>query len=183
MNYYAQNKGLLGLPRREINESVLFDEEAIEQAKRYLRIGELVRQINETKLWWGVLLHKKLHWNLGLLRIFRWNTREKRVCGDFRRGSIDLKNRWHLSAILASDLPAIADVIHSDNEQSYVVLVSYKDAQEDALTILKARDSRRPCLKICTAPLRDNINRLDQETNSGRKFITPLKQNRDAGTA
>ena len=53
---------------------------------------------------------------------------EERVCGDFRRGSIDEKP-VDLAAFGESDLPAIADVIHSDNEHYMLFLVSYKDGR------------------------------------------------------
>jgi V/A-type H+-transporting ATPase subunit I len=177
LDKYAPSKRSFLTPRREINESVLFDEEAIEQAKEVsVRIGGLVRQINETKSLVGRITAQKASlepWTTSDIPLEYTGGKEYAVI--FGVVPIDEKP-VDLSAILAeSDLPAIADVIHSDNEQSYVVLVSYKDAQEDALTILKAEGFSQTLFKDMYGTAADNINRLDQETKTAEEKLQQLE--------
>lgn len=177
LDKYAPAKKSFLTPRREVSESVLFDEDAIEQAKEVsARIGGIVRQINETKSMLGRIAAQKASlepWTASDIPLEYAGGKEYAVIF----GVIPFtENPADLSAMLAEkDIPAVADVIHSDKEQFYIIMVSYKDAQEDALAVLKAEGFSQTVFKDLFGTAADNINHLDEESKTAEEKLQQLE--------
>jgi len=156
---------------------VLFDEESIEQAKDIsARIGGIVRQINETKSLVGRIAAQKASlepWTASDIPLEYTGGKEHSAIF----GVIPItENPVDLSAALAEkSIPAIADVIHSDKEQSYIILVSYKDAQEEALSVLKAEGFSQTVFKDVHGTAAENINQLENEAVTAEEKLQQLE--------
>jgi len=140
LNKYAPEKKSFLAPRRQVVESVLFDEESVKEAiQSSEQINGLVKQIAETKTLIGRICAQKATLN-------PWTSSD--IPLDYAGGEhfsvilgvspAENDTKEITAALEEQNIPAMADVVNADKDQSYIVLVSYKDALEDALTVLKA---------------------------------------------
>ncbi len=178
LNKYAPEKKSFLAPRRQVAESVLFDEESIKETiQSSEQINGLVKQIAETKTLIGRICAQKATLN-------PWA--ESDIPLDYAGGE-------HFSVILGvcpsendmkevtvaleeQNIPAVADVVNADKDQSYIVLVSYKDAQEDALTALKAAGFSQVTFKDLTGTATENLRRLDEELETAEENVTTYEE-------
>lgn len=178
LNKYAPEKKSFLAPRRQVTESVLFDEESIKEAiQTSEQINGLIKQIAETKTLIGRICAQKATLN-------PWTASD--IPLDFTGGESfsvilgvcaaenDVKEMT--TALEEQNIAAVADVVYADREQSYIVLVSYKDAQEDALTVLKAAGFSQVTFKDLTGTAAENLSRLDEELTTAEKNVTVFEE-------
>ncbi|NMC56698.1 MAG: hypothetical protein GYA50_05720, partial [Eubacteriaceae bacterium] len=178
LNKYAPEKKSFLTPRRQVTEDMLFNDESIKKANEVSeQISGIVKQINETKSLIGRTSAQKATlepWRASDIPFEFTGGKEFSVVIGICPAEADVKS---LSAAMdEQNIIATAEEINADKEQKYIVLVSYVDALEEALTVLKTAGFSQILFKDLSGTAAENLARLDIELEAAEKHVSELEE-------
>jgi len=177
LNKYAPEKKSFLTPRRQVTETALFDTQTIMKATEVTeQISGIIKQINEAKTLIGRISTQKATlepWKKSDIPFEYTGGKYFSVVIGVCPNEVDLKT---ISAVFdEQNIIATVDEINADREQKYVIVVSFKDAAEEALVVLKAEGFSQVLFKDLTGTAAENLARLDEELKTAESKVSQLE--------